>query len=114
MPCSKQPKMICHNPTHVLQAAVLYPGECAQLCQLQEVDGVDSLHAGPRQDGLPVHLWDPPGGPVRRGPDSPPCHPPGRRSRRGKITYLLKTKIVRSGPQFLILIRIRMDPQYMY
>ena len=46
------------------QASLLHSGECAELCLLQEVDGVEAVHENTCQDGLPVHLWHPAGWPV--------------------------------------------------
>ena len=51
--------------TCLIQASLLHSGECAQLCLLQEVDGVEAVHEDAGEDGLPVHLWHPAGRPVR-------------------------------------------------
>ena len=41
---------------YLIQAALLHPGERAQLCLVQEVHGHGQLHARTRQNGLPGEI----------------------------------------------------------
>ena len=48
----------------LIQAPFFHPGECAELCLVQEVYGSEALHEDAGEDGLPVHLWHLAGRPV--------------------------------------------------
>ena len=58
------PLDVIYSSSLMIQAPFLHSGECAQLCLLQEVNGVETVHEDAGEDGLPVHLWHPAGWPV--------------------------------------------------